>query len=541
MTTIHLKSFSDVHDNIPRLVIGTKICIEARKQGSADTQTATSFCSTDGFASESAVFYNVVVNYEHDSSKYIGKVVHAKIYKALSKKSPKFTTPMTTLFANFVSEYAGPAFQRHVINSEQHIQQNSADIVEAGARLELTVSDLGKFPQQVVSTVSGMQFVVLVDRSVDVDETWYDSVVQASVTSSTPSNLGTVVRCVFVKFIHDRRHEAVGKLGEPAQFQQGIADFPALVPNVPHLSVAVPVAVPFPVAAEVVSPALIPGPPPLYHQSLSPIPESQSGTTSESSSQKSPVPHSAFPPMPALLPPMPALVPASVLTYRTTPVPSQSLAEIMASMRKVAVTDDPPKKLAGKKRPTYSYPIGSFSQLHFNDDQENRYEYGTNVYRATWRSTLNGSERPVAVKLFDHNDLSTASKVKSLQEMMRSEVLALENLASVHVVKYVACMSIRYPDDDTWGKDFEAIVMEREDDLLEEYLKKFYLLSDEAYLAKIKPLMRQLLQAYIDIHSAKIIHRDVKPENTLVSVGPSGEAVVKVCDFGFCKSKDLRK
>jgi len=191
---------------------------------------------------------------------------------------------------------------------------------------------------------------------------------------------------------------------------------------------------------------------------------------------------------------------------------------------------------------TFTYPIGAFDQLDFNDDPANRYTNGTDVYRAWMRNTLTGTTRPMAVKLFKHNRVPSQS-VKSLLETMQAELLALENLnlTSQHVVKHIACLNIRYPDVDRWGQKYVAIVMEQEQLLLDEYLKTLHPLSDAEYLVKIKPLIRQLLQAYTEIHSAKIIHRDVKPENILVSVGHSGEAVIKVCDFGFCKSKGIRK
>eukprot|EP00042_Codosiga_hollandica_P049586 m.577999 g.577999 ORF g.577999 m.577999 type:complete len:440 (-) comp57916_c0_seq38:1632-2951(-) len=48
----------------------------------------------------------------------------------------------------------------------------------------------------------------------------------------------------------------------------------------------------------------------------------------------------------------------------------------------------------------------------------------------------------------------------------------------------------------------------------------------------IKPIFLQLLKAVEYCHANNIIHRDVKPENILVSK----QGVVKLCDFGFARS-----
>jgi serine/threonine-protein kinase len=39
-------------------------------------------------------------------------------------------------------------------------------------------------------------------------------------------------------------------------------------------------------------------------------------------------------------------------------------------------------------------------------------------------------------------------------------------------------------------------------------------------------------------HCAGYVHRDVKPEHVLLDVGPSGELLVSLLDFGVCSSKD---
>lgn len=49
---------------------------------------------------------------------------------------------------------------------------------------------------------------------------------------------------------------------------------------------------------------------------------------------------------------------------------------------------------------------------------------------------------------------------------------------------------------------------------------------------KLKYLTYQMLRALYFMHSNDLIHRDVKPENLLVSQN----GILKVCDFGFTRS-----
>lgn len=51
-------------------------------------------------------------------------------------------------------------------------------------------------------------------------------------------------------------------------------------------------------------------------------------------------------------------------------------------------------------------------------------------------------------------------------------------------------------------------------------------------LQKLKSMAYQMLMAIDFMHENEIIHRDVKPENLLVS----NKGLLKVCDFGFARS-----
>ena len=50
-------------------------------------------------------------------------------------------------------------------------------------------------------------------------------------------------------------------------------------------------------------------------------------------------------------------------------------------------------------------------------------------------------------------------------------------------------------------------------------------------------IMRQLLNAMNYIHEAGVIHRDMKPENVLLSFDENKEPKdIKICDFGFART-----
>eukprot|EP00388_Colpodella_angusta_P036239 GDKK01038368.1.p1 GENE.GDKK01038368.1~~GDKK01038368.1.p1 ORF type:complete len:126 (-),score=2.91 GDKK01038368.1:16-363(-) len=73
---------------------------------------------------------------------------------------------------------------------------------------------------------------------------------------------------------------------------------------------------------------------------------------------------------------------------------------------------------------------------------------------------------------------------------------------------------------------------------MDEYIHHHINLTDAQYFEQIRPVFKQLVLAYSAIHSANIIHRDVKPDNILVSMSAGGVAMVKVCDFGFSKFQE---
>ncbi|CAM9504592.1 unnamed protein product, partial [Ectocarpus fasciculatus] len=83
---------------------------------------------------------------------------------------------------------------------------------------------------------------------------------------------------------------------------------------------------------------------------------------------------------------------------------------------------------------------------------------------------------------------------------------------------------------------FDAFETDREFCVVTEYAQGelFEILQDDHMLpeAQVQKIAKQLVQALHYLHSNRVIHRDMKPQNILV--GAHGR--VKLCDFGFARA-----
>lgn len=77
------------------------------------------------------------------------------------------------------------------------------------------------------------------------------------------------------------------------------------------------------------------------------------------------------------------------------------------------------------------------------------------------------------------------------------------------------------------------IVAEKADMDLYVWLTSYYRPSEKPPLSLTLPLMKQMAQAVLDVHSRDLVHRDVKIENYLITSGSDGQSI-KLTDFGMC-------
>ena len=124
--------------------------------------------------------------------------------------------------------------------------------------------------------------------------------------------------------------------------------------------------------------------------------------------------------------------------------------------------------------------------------------------------------RPVAIKRVNPSQ----SNRDMFLHRFRSEARALARIDSPHIVSVYA---LRETDLGL------LIVMEYVDGgTLEDRLQGGPMPLDEAL-----PLFKQMLQAFGDAHKAGVIHRDIKPQNVMLTQ----DGMVKVTDFGIAKMR----
>ncbi len=144
---------------------------------------------------------------------------------------------------------------------------------------------------------------------------------------------------------------------------------------------------------------------------------------------------------------------------------------------------------------------------------------GMGAYGVVLKAVNKHNKETVAIKKFKESDTNPIIKKIALRE-----VKALKNVSHPNIVKFK-----------------EAFRRDHKLNIVFEFVQKTVLEDIETNphglkTSLIKSYIYQLCKALHYLHSRKIIHRDVKPENLLVD----RKQTLKLCDFGFARPLDKR-
>uniref|UniRef100_A0A0P5SDB4 Putative Serine threonine-protein kinase n=1 Tax=Daphnia magna TaxID=35525 RepID=A0A0P5SDB4_9CRUS len=133
---------------------------------------------------------------------------------------------------------------------------------------------------------------------------------------------------------------------------------------------------------------------------------------------------------------------------------------------------------------------------------------GRGAFACVFGGTLN--EVPVAVKRIQLHDLE--DEIKSREENILKSISHENVLKIVHIEE---------------NEDFKFLVLELCEATLHDYIRR-------RYVGDMPPdpnALHQMASGLSHIHSLGFVHRNIKPENVLISQ----TGVLKIADFGFCK------
>ncbi|KAA0154766.1 hypothetical protein FNF29_02295 [Cafeteria roenbergensis] len=146
---------------------------------------------------------------------------------------------------------------------------------------------------------------------------------------------------------------------------------------------------------------------------------------------------------------------------------------------------------------------------------------GEGSFGKVYKARLRGTGQFVAIK-----KISTKSRTAAEMESLREELRILRRLNHPNIVRLL--------DSFETNRHLFVVTEFAQGDL-------FSIIEDDRKLpeAGVREVARQLVEALQYLHSRRIIHRDMKPQNCLLMSAARG-ASVKLCDFGFARSMSLR-
>ena len=139
---------------------------------------------------------------------------------------------------------------------------------------------------------------------------------------------------------------------------------------------------------------------------------------------------------------------------------------------------------------------------------------GEGSFGQVWKARKVGALQTVAIKLIP----KAGKKEKEIQGL-RQEIDILKTLRHENIIQMLDAFET--------PSDF-CVVTEFAQGELFEILESDTSLSEEV----VQTIAKQLVAALHYLHSNRIIHRDMKPQNILISA----DGTVKLCDFGFARA-----
>ncbi|XP_057415951.1 mitogen-activated protein kinase 7-like [Lotus japonicus] len=145
---------------------------------------------------------------------------------------------------------------------------------------------------------------------------------------------------------------------------------------------------------------------------------------------------------------------------------------------------------------------------------------GKGAYGVVCSSINSETDEKVAIKKIGNVFENCTDAMRVLREMML--------LRHIHHENVIALKDVMIPDKRTSFKDVYLVYQLMDTDL-HHVIKSSQPLSND----HCQFFMFQLLQGLEYLHSAKILHRDLKPGNLLVNANCD----LKICDFGLARTK----